>query len=691
MSADVRPQGREVGTAACQHLIDTFAAPGTDDPAYRSPSTAGTVEMNRRHRMPAAMLMILGLMIAGTAAPAAATGATQSPPPSQQQGDPVRERVVVRARLLDSVATSVEVIDEETIEAANARTVAELLEYVAGARVLSSGSRGGATTIQLRGGDPNFVLVLLDGVPLNDPTDLEGGAVNLSSLPISSVQRIEVARGPVSYFYGSTALSGVVNIVTRRGTTDRPQVRATIEGGGSALFRGDASVAGTAGGGDYYLGFDWEQQDGHAGDDEFRQVNVQGRFALPVAEAATLQLSTRAAWWDADDYPESSGGPVFGSGDLRRTEATEFSLAADLEWKTNERWRNRFVGSYYRRDLDRDSPGVFPLVPPSIEDTSYGHLRGGWLTTYDLSGAVAVSAGVDVDHEDGDNVSTLFLPPFFGGDVSGDYALSRTTPGTFVEVAAVAGDVSVEAGLRADFPADGDTAWSPRIGVRYAFGRSGTAVRGTVSRAFKLPSFFALASPPQLGGNPELRPETSVGVDVGIDQRVDDWNLTASFTVFWIRYEDLIDFDFDLFQNVNRDEVNARGVELSLRWSPTPRVQVFSDLTYQRAESPESTAPLRNLPEWMGSVRVGFRPVEPLQIRLEWSSASDSFDVQIAVPDMTTVDGYGVLDLAATWDLHPSWQILARVDNLTDTDYEHFIGFPQPGITAKIGLRYMLR
>ncbi|MCH7825927.1 MAG: TonB-dependent receptor [Acidobacteria bacterium] len=609
---------------------------------------------------------------------------------SQQQGTQVQERIIVRARPLDSVAASVSIIDEETIDAANARTVAELLEYVAGARVLSSGSRGGATTIQLRGGDPNFVLVLLDGVPLNDPTDLEGGAVNLSSLPISSVQRIEVARGPLSYFYGSTALSGIINIVTRRGATRKPQLRATAQGGGNALFRADASVAGLAGGGDYYLGFDWEQQDGHIGDDEFRQANVQGRFTVPVGEAATLQLSTHVASWEADDYPESSGGPVFGSGDLRNTEATEFNFGADLRWSTSDGWRHRITGTYYRRDLERDSPGVFPLVPPSIEDTSYWHLRSGWLTTYDLP-SVTLSAGVDIDHEDANNISTLLLPPFFGGDVRGDYALSRTTPGTFVEATASTGDLSIEAGLRADFPQDKDTEWNPRVGARYNFGQSGASVRGTVARGFKLPSFFALASPRQLGGNPDLRPETSVGVDFGVDQRVDDLDLTASFTVFWIRYKDLIDFDFDLFQNVNRDEVNAKGIEFSLRWNPDSRIAVYSDLTFQSAESPGSDQPLRNLPDWTGSVRVGYRPVEPLQIRLEISFAAESFDVQIAVPDTTTVDGYGVVDLAATWDVHLAWQLLARIDNLTDTSYEHFIGFPQPGITASVGLRYVLR
>ena len=607
------------------------------------------------------------------------------------QDTQVEERVVVRARPLDSVAAAVTVIDEEAIEAANVRTVAELLEYVAGARVLSSGSRGGPTTIQLRGGDPNFVLVLLDGVPLNDPTGVEGGAVNLSSLPVSSVQRIEVARGPLSYFYGSTALSGVINIVTRRGATAKPQVRATLEGGSQALLRGNASVAGTSGESDYYLGFDWERQDGHVGDDQFRQANLQGRFALPLAKALSLQLSTRVAKWKSDDYPESSGGPVFGSGDLRHTEATEVSLGADLHWNSGERWRNRLLVTYYRRDLDRKSPGVAPLVPPSIEDTAYWHLRASWLSTWDLSTAAHVSAGIDIDHEDADNVSTLFLPPFFGGDVAGDYTLSRTTPGAFAEGTMTLGRLSFEAGVRADFPQHQSTEWSPRVGARYVFGDSGTTLRGTVSRAFKLPSFFALASPPQLGGNPHLRPETSLGADIGVEQRFGDGALSAALTVFWIRYEDLIDFDFDLFQNVNRDEVKAKGIELSLYWQPDPRVTLRSDLTYQDTESPDSDQPLRNLPEWSGSVRVGYRPVESLQFQVEASFASESFDVQIAVPDMTTVDGYGVLDLAATWKLSHAWEILARVDNLTNTDYQHFIGFPQPGISARIGLRYLLR
>jgi vitamin B12 transporter len=208
------------------------------------------------------------------------------------------------------------------------------------------------------------------------------------------------------------------------------------------------------------------------------------------------------------------------------------------------------------------------------------------------------------------------------------------------------GRLSLEAGIRADFPQEQGAEWSPRFGARYVLGGS-TSLRGTVSRAFKLPSFFALASPAQLGGNPELRPETSVGVDIGLDQKFADGALAVGLTAFWIRYEDLIDFDFERFQNVNRDEVKSRGAELSVRWDPEERVTVLADVTYQDAQSPDTDQPLRNLPKWSGSVR-----------------------------------------LAYSWELAPAWEILARVDNLTDADVQHFIGFPQPGTSARIGLRH---
>ena len=128
------------------------------------------------------------------------------------------------------------VIDRRLIEDSGARTVGDLLRYAAGIHVLTSGPRGGFNTTQIRGGDPNFTVVLLDGVPLNDSTDTFGGGVNTALIPTAGIERIEIVRGPMSFFYGSAPLAGVINIVTRRGS-DTPTLSFEVESGSASLAR----------------------------------------------------------------------------------------------------------------------------------------------------------------------------------------------------------------------------------------------------------------------------------------------------------------------------------------------------------------------------------------------------------------------------------------------------------------------
>src|SRR5688572_5952790 len=106
----------------------------------------------------------------------------------------------VEERPLSSATGSVTVLDREAIESSGARTVADVLRFVPGLDVASNGARGGFTTAQIRGGDPNFTLVLLDGVPLNDPTYQVGDVFNLEGLPADAVERVEIVRGPLSSF-----------------------------------------------------------------------------------------------------------------------------------------------------------------------------------------------------------------------------------------------------------------------------------------------------------------------------------------------------------------------------------------------------------------------------------------------------------------------------------------------------------
>ena len=168
-----------------------------------------------------------------------------SQPAAPAAEDPVTfyETATVRERPLDTATAAVTVLTREDIEASGATRVAELLPFFPGLDVVTAGTRGGLTTAQIRGGDPNFTLVLVDGVPVNNPTYQVGGVFNFEALPTSMVERIEVVRGPLSSVYGSTGLAGAIHIVTRTGD-DGP--RAEFEGSGDEHGFGVSASSGGA-------------------------------------------------------------------------------------------------------------------------------------------------------------------------------------------------------------------------------------------------------------------------------------------------------------------------------------------------------------------------------------------------------------------------------------------------------------
>ena len=599
----------------------------------------------------------------------------------------VREELSVTSRPLESETSSVTVIDAAAIQAAGTRTAVDLLRQVAGIHILSTGARGGRATAQMRGGDTNFTLVLLDGVPLNNSTDIEGGAFDFSTLPVDHIERIEIVRGPHSYYFGSTALAGVVNFVTKRGTSEEPDYEAQLEAGSGSLLRGVASVGARKGRADYFVGLSWEEESERVAEESFEQFNLQGSLGLQLAEDSSLRLTARATDLATEDYPDASGGPVYGSGELRDSDLRQYTLGALLEVGDQQRWNNSLSLAWDRQDLDRQSPAVFPLVPPSVEETTYSRGRLGWLSQFNQSEQLRFTGGLEVEREDGVNSSLLLLPPFLGGAIEGDYDLARTTPAAYAELALDRGPLFLEAGVRADFPEDRDTEWSPRLGVHYRFRDSGVALRASWSRAFKLPSFFALASPPALGGNPDLEPEASIGVDLGIELEPST-ELSAGVTLFDNQYKNLIDFDFDLFRHVNRASVDAQGVEAYVRWKAASGLRIWSDLMVQSVEDPSSDQPLLQIPDWKVSLQILWDPTRSLHLKLEGLYVDESLDRQIPVPQLDRVDSYTVFHLAATWEFIDRWQLRVRVENLTDEEYEHFIGFPEPGIGGRVGVRF---
>ncbi|MCP3981846.1 MAG: TonB-dependent receptor plug domain-containing protein, partial [bacterium] len=172
------------------------------------------------------------------------------------------ETATVQGRTIALEGVSTTVVEREELERFGAATVGELMRFVPGVDVVAAGGRAGLAYAHIRGGDPDFTVVMLDGVPLNDATDQLGGAVNLNALPADTVERIEVVRGPLSAVYGATGLAGAINIITRRGTTDAPALSASLETGDADLIHGAFSISRGGEDRDFFVGVTWDEEEG---------------------------------------------------------------------------------------------------------------------------------------------------------------------------------------------------------------------------------------------------------------------------------------------------------------------------------------------------------------------------------------------------------------------------------------------
>ena len=595
------------------------------------------------------------------------------------------ETATVVARPVPSASASVTVIEAAEIEASGARSVGDLLQTMPGLHVLRSGGRGGVTYAGIRGGDPNFTLVLLDGVPLNDPTDPQGGAVNLEELPAGLVERLEVVRGPLCSFYGPSGLAGVVQLFTRRG--EPGPVRAGLRGevGNASLVRGSGTVSGPAGRGGYSAEVAFERERHRVAEEGFRQLDLHAGARLGVGATTDLLLTARFASGHADDYPDASGGPLYGSGLLRTTDHRDFSLGAELQSGGPDGFQHRVALGFSHRGLDRTSPAVPPLVPASEEQTGYSRLRLAWSAPLRRTARTQLDLGLSGEAERADNTSVLRLPPFLGGDVPGDYGKTRATGGGYLELRQERGPFLLEAALRADAATTDSLQINPRLGLLWRPAGGGTRLRAAAGRASKLPSFFALASPRALGGNPELRPERTVGGEIGLDHSFHRAHLELGATHFQHEYRDLVDFDFEAFTHVNRSRVRARGAELQARWRPLAKLEVQGEATWLDARDLSSVA-LLHRPRWLGGGRLVWRPTDRLDLRLESRGVSRYLDEQLPVPDRDTVAGYRLFAFAGSWRWRPRWTLRARVDNLGDRAYATLIGFPGPKRSFWVGL-----
>lgn len=563
----------------------------------------------------------------------------------------------LRAEERQDLPATVDVINADQLEAWQVTNVAEALESLAGMTVVQQGSPGQLTSLFVRGTDSNQTLVLWNGVELNDPFF---GGFNWAFLPTDGVERIEVSRGPFSALYGSDAVGGVVNVVS--GTQDGGVFR--LEGGENGYLRAGLS-AGTKFG-EVDVGVT-----GHVrrGDGEFANDFFDGQEVVARADwhwTADRQVGILVRTNDSESgIPFSSGQPSL----ERRVAWQEHEVAIPIRIVT-EGWQlEAQLSSVVYASEFRDPQDLFGFTESDTESSSR---RARAVVSLDLSDRGWLALGAEHERLEVDSRST------FGTHLAGD---SQSTEAVFGQLFYKAGRARIDLGLRVDDNSAYGSATSPKLGLVYRLTQN-TRLRAAYGEAFRAPSIGELFFPGS--GNPDLQPERSETVEVGVEHAAGPWSL--SLTGFENRQTDLIDFDFITFRNINVGRARGQGVETALEFAGA-KLGVRTSFSLVEAEDQTTGQALLRRPKESGSLSVTLRPGDWLLSAL-LNYVGDRTDVDPVTFVSAENPGYSVLDLAAHWKREGFWQPYARVENALDEAYEPALGFPAPDRTWVGGLRF---
>lgn len=585
-----------------------------------------------------------------------------------------------------ALTASVSVIDATQIEALNKRTLAGLLKTLPGVLVEEQGGPGGLTAVSIRGGESNFTLVLLDGVPVNDPTNFRGGGFDFANLNSALVERIEVVRGAQSAIYGSDALAGVINIITRRAQEGHSQ-QVYAETGEDDFYTVRASALGRQDNFDYTVELA-SRDDGDAVPGSERKTDsVNLRLGWQPTEKHSLAVAYRYLDGNRSSYPEQGGGPEYALSDaLDDSDYDDQVLSLAWKFRISDGWRSSLTASRFEHEENYSSPGIPPFieVPPNAADTDFTRDQVQWVNTLQIAENYALNVGADYRHEDGESRGYL---EFFGDRNATDFDLDRDTTGVFADITATPlAALLLHASVRRDDPDgfDDETSW--QAGAKYAF-TTGISVSANWGEAYKLPSFFALGH--ALVGNPDLDPEQAESRDVGVGWQASE-DLHVALTWFANDFKDLVDFDDETFRNVNRKNIETSGLELAFAWQVLPSLGLQAQGTYTDLDVKNEDTVLTGRPEWTAGLVAEWAFAPQWHTTLDYQYTGEQWAASRHTGEQVTqeLDDFHRVDWVLHWQPLIAWQLQLSVDNLLDENYETAVGFTAPDRAVRFGVRY---
>ena len=622
---------------------------------------------------------------------------------------PIREQVVVTATRGDAAASgvgvSVTVLDTARLNERDAPAFIDLLREVPGVAVARAGGVGLQASAFVRGGESNFALVLIDGVPVNEP----GGAYNYAGQFPLELGQVEVVRGAASSLYGNDALAGAVHLVTRRAALgEKPGVSLDAEGGDFAWRRARAATSGRASRFDWNAGVARLETDNEQPNSRFEQTAGAATFGAQLSSDTTFRGVVRGE----TSTTGTPGATAFGRPDLdASSEHAELVTSGALRHARGSTSHELRVGYAKTNQLSLDpldsgsyTPRSGSLVAPfSSSDftnplgyqNDTRRLNGGYQLEARFGGRHLLTAGAEVERETGsigDRRSPLLSP---GRTNFGAYAQDRIALGT---------RAFLTAGARVEKNQSYGTHAVPRAAIAYRLGANGrtTTLRASAGAGIKEPSFLQSFGVSSFAlGNPDLIPEKSRTFDVGVEQRAFADRLRFEVTGFHHDYRDQIAYKTISFSPFvgsyeNLGRTRGRGIELAAEAAPTPRARFGGNYTYLDGEVRVSTStnplyavgePLLRRPKHQASFWAQAE-VSRISLGATLSYVGSRADSDFYGIGLTENSSYTRVDARLRIRVTCALEAYVAAENLFDSEYQEIVGYPALGRAVRAGVRF---
>ena len=621
---------------------------------------------------------------------------------AQERQDTTRleELVVTPTRVPtppDEVVSSVTSISGEDLRARGVRFVHDALREVPGASIVQIGSYGGQASLFLRGGESDYVKVLIDGVPANQA----GGAFNWANLTTDNVDRIEILRGPGSVIYGSDAVSGVVQIFTRRGQGGLA-VEGAAEAGTFGTLNGHAGVLGGNPRLTYSADASRFSTDGsYAFNSDYGNTGISGSIrALPDART-DASLSARFSN-SRFHFPTDFAGVL---ADSNQSSAEEMlTLSGDVGRRLGDRYDLRLTAGGSRTDIGFDDRPDGPADTLGFAFASQRNSRAqrGSLDarlTAVLSDVLTITAGTQVEREterltgettsNFGGISTTSNTPFDRG---------RTTFGYYTQgLVDLPSGVALNLNARLDDNSAFGTFFTYRAGAAYRL-PSGTRIRASLGRGFKAPTFCEqFCDAPFLVGDSTLRPERSTSWEAGVEQALGEGKVLVWATYFDQRFRDMIVYDGSGAPAQpsyrNGAAATARGLETGLTVTLGRHLKTSATYTHLTTRATDDAG----LPSasFAAGERLIRRPKHAAQVSVSgrvfdratlggsvvYLGARDDVDFnqfparRVELPAYATVDLATEVEVIRSGASSPGLYVVGRIENLFNDSYDQVVGF----------------